>query len=63
MTTQEYDPRLSEAGLMDLVGAIEKLLKTDVSLGSLEKLPSEQRDAVMRIGDAAAHYRSLVEPR
>lgn len=63
MSTTEYDPRLSEAGFMDLIGAIEKLLKTDASLKSLETMTEEQRDAAMRLGDAAAHYRSIVAPR
>ena len=36
MATKDYDPRLSQAGFMDLVGAIETLLKTDASLKSLE---------------------------
>ena len=63
MASQEYDPPLSQAGFMDLVGALEKLLKTEHSLKSLERMPAEQRDAAMRLGDAAAHYRLIVEPR
>ena len=63
MTANAYDPLLSEACFMDLVGAIEKLLKTDASLKSLERVPSQQRNAAMRLGDAAAHYRSIHEPR
>lgn len=61
MPNENYDPKLSEAGFMDLISAIQALLKAPDSCKLLETMAEAQRAAAMRVGEAAKSYVDVVE--
>lgn len=61
MPNGSYDPKLSEAGFMDLVCAIKEFLKTPESRLALDDMPVAQRDAAIQLGEAARAYVDAVE--
>lgn len=63
MPNGSYNPKLSEAGFMDLVCAIQEQLRTTDSRKTLDAMPEAQRDAALRLGEAAKAYVDLVEGR
>ena len=63
MPNGSYDPKLSEAGFMDLVCALQERLKTTDGRSTLEEMPEAQRDAAFRLGEAAKAYVNAAEGR
>lgn len=63
MSSSNYDPKLSQAGFMDLVVALQSQLKTADSLLLLSRMPSAQREAALQLGVAANNYVDVVEGR
>ena len=63
MPKESYDPKLSQAGFMDLVCALQERLKTPDGTTTLATMPEVQRDAALRLGEAAKAYVDVVEGR
>lgn len=63
MSSFDYDPKLSEAGFMDLVIALQSRLKTDDSVLLLSRMPPAQRGAALQLGVVAKNYVDVVEGR
>ena len=63
MSNRSYNPKLSEAGFMDLVCAIQERLRSTDCLKTLDAMPEAQRDAALRLGVAAKAYVYVVEGR
>ncbi len=61
MANEKCDPSLSQAGFMDLVCALQAQLKTTDALNLLAAMPNAQREAAMRLGDAATNYVNVVQ--
>ncbi len=58
-----YDPKLSEAGIMDLVVALAKQIETPDSRAIVERMPKARRDAVALLLAACRHYVDTIEGR
>lgn len=56
-----YDPKLSDAGFMDLIIAIQTLIQSPDGCKCIETMAEAQRAAVQRVGDAAKSYVDVVE--
>ena len=56
-----YNPPLSEAGFMDLILAIQTLLKEPSCTKLLAQMPTQQRAAALQVGLAAKSYVDLLE--
>lgn len=63
MSSSIYDPKLSQAGFMDLLVALQSQLKTDYSVLLLSRMPPVQREAVLQLGVVAKNYIDVVEGR
>lgn len=63
MPIQNYDPKLSEAGFMDLVLALQSQLKAADSMRQLSCMPPIQREAALQLGALAKNYVDVVEGR
>lgn len=63
MPNKTYDPKLSDAGFMDLVCAIQERLRTPDGRKALAAMPEAQRVAAFRLGEAAKGYVDAVEGR
>lgn len=63
MANSEYDPPLSQAGFMDLIGAILARLKEPDGISTLAAMPQIQRYAALQIGLLAQNYVDVVEGR
>ena len=57
----EYDPKLSQAGVMDLVVALAAQLVTPDSKLLLAGMPHAQREAVYKMQATLKHYVNVVE--
>lgn len=63
MAHGNYDPKLSEAGFMDLVIALQALLKMPDAKVMLGNIPPAQQKAALQLENAANHYLDVVEGR
>lgn len=63
MSNRNYDPKLSQAGFMDLVCAIQERLETPDGSKCLGAMSGAQRDAARRLVEAAKAYVDVVEGR
>lgn len=61
MSISNYDPKLSQAGFMDLVIALQSRLKTADSVLLLSRMPPAQRDAAFQLGVVVKNYVDVVE--
>lgn len=63
MSNGKYDPPLSKAGFMDLLGALQAQLKTPDAITILAAMPEDQHDAALQLGLLAQNYVEVVEGR
>ena len=63
MSNSKYDPPLSKAGFMDLLGALQAHLKTPDAITILAAMPQDQHDAALQLGLLAQNYVEVVEGR
>jgi hypothetical protein len=63
MSIGKYDPKLSQAGFMDLVAALQAQLKTPDTRKLLAGVPPAQREAALQLGAVAKNYVDVVEGR
>lgn len=63
MSGSNYDPKLSEAGFMDLVCALMARLDQPASKARLEAMHPAERQAALQLGTAARNYLEVVEGR
>lgn len=63
MPQKSDDPKLTEAGFMDLVSALKERLKTPDGQKILAGMPEAQRAAAVRLGETAKAYVDVVEGR
>ena len=61
VSSENYDPKLSQAGFMDLVCALQTQLKTADSALLLASMPRAQRVAVEQLQATAQAYVNVVE--
>lgn len=63
MSSSNYDPKLSQAGFMDLVVALKSQLKTDDSMLMLSRMPPALREVALQLGVVAKNYIDVFEGR
>lgn len=63
MSSSIYDPKLSQAGFMDLVAALKSQLNFQDSVLLLSRMPPAQREAALQLGVVAKNYVDVVEGR
>lgn len=63
MPTGKYDPKLSQAGFMDLVVAIQAQLEATDATKLMASMPVDQREAARLLDAAAKTYVAVVEGR
>jgi hypothetical protein len=63
LACNKYNPKLGQAGFMDLVVALDAHLKTPDSVALLACMPQDQREAALLLGDVACKYIALIESR
>lgn len=56
LKSSEYDPRLSDAGLMDLAGAVVRVVQAPDAAEHFQNKPAELQDAAIRLQLAAENY-------